>query len=134
MTAWGIDPTLIHPCMIKILLADDHPAIRKRLKQILLDGYPDARIEEAADGGQLLGLALKGNWDLIITDLAMPVLTGLQALRQIRARFPALPVLLISIYFDEDYARHAVNAGASAYLCKEKAQEDLLAAVGSLIV
>ena len=120
--------------MIKILLADDHAVIRKRLRQILLDGYPDSKIEEAADGGQLLQFALEGGWDLIIIDMAMPVLSGLEALRRIRALFPSLPVLLMSIYFDEDYARHAVKAGASAYLCKEKAQDDLLCAVGSLIV
>ena len=120
--------------MKKILLADDHPAIRKRLKQILLEGYPGSHIEEVTDGDLLLHQALEGGWNLVITDISMPVLSGLDALRLIRVRFPELPILLLSIYFDEDYARHAIDAGASAYLPKEKAQDELVRTVHALIV
>ncbi|HXD77193.1 MAG TPA: response regulator transcription factor [Puia sp.] len=120
--------------MIKILLADDHAAIRKRLRQILLEGFPDSEIAEVADGNRLVRRSLEGSWDIVIADIAMPVLSGLEALRRIRVQFPRLPVLLVSIYFEEDFARFAVAAGASAYLCKEKAQEDLLPIVRSLIV
>jgi two-component system invasion response regulator UvrY len=120
--------------MIKILLADDHTAIRQRLKQILLDEYPFWQIEEVADGDRLLRQALTEEWDLVIADISMPAMSGLEALRHIRLSLPSLPVLLLSIYCDEDYASHALRAGASAYLCKEAAHEELLSTVHRLIV
>lgn len=119
---------------MKILLADDHVPIRLRLKQILLEEYPHSQIEEFADGDELLNRALDGDCDLVIADISMPEVSGLEALRHIRVRFPALPVLLLSIYFDEDYSVHAVRAGASAYLCKEDAQDKLIQTVNRLIV
>ena len=120
--------------MIKILLADDHSAIRQRLKQILLDEYPSSQIEEVDDGDDLLEQALAGDWDLVIADISMPAVSGLEALRHIRLSNPSLPVLLLSIYCDEDYASHAIKAGASAYLCKEAAHEELVPTVHRLIV
>lgn len=120
--------------MIKILLADDHAAIRQRLRQILLEGYPSSHIHEVADGDLLVREALRGGWDLVVADISMPGQSGLEAMRHIRARFPQLPVLLLSIYFDEDYQQHVVRAGASGYICKEKAQDELVPAIGRLIV
>jgi len=120
--------------MIKILLADDHFAIRQRLKQILLDEYPLSRIEEVADGDGLLQHALTGDWDLVIADISMPALSGLEALRHIRTVHPSLPVLLLSIYCDEDYANHVMRAGATAYLCKEAAHDELVPTINRLIV
>jgi two-component system invasion response regulator UvrY len=120
--------------MIKILLADDHFAMRQRLKQILLDEYPLSQIEEVADGDGLLQRALDGDWDLVIADISMPVVSGLEALRDIRLSNPSLPVLLLSIYCDDDYAAHAIKAGASGYLCKEEAYEELVPTVNRLIV
>ncbi|HTR29220.1 MAG TPA: response regulator transcription factor [Puia sp.] len=119
--------------MIKILLADDHSAIRQRLKQLLLDEYPFSQIEEVADGDCLIRQALAGDWDLVIADISMPAVSGLDALRHIRLVDPALPVLLLSIYCDEDYAAHAIRAGASAYLCKEAAHDELVATVHRLV-
>jgi two-component system invasion response regulator UvrY len=120
--------------MIKILLADDHCAIRQRLKQILLDEYPLSRIEEVADGDGLLRQALEEDWDLVIADISMPALSGLEALRHIRKTNPSLPVLLLSIYCDEDYASYVMRAGASGYLCKEAAHTELVPTVHRLIV
>lgn len=120
--------------MIKILLADDHSAIRQRLKQILLDEYPFSQIEEVADGDRLIKRALSADWNLVIADISMPTVSGLEALRYIRDRNPSLPVLLLSIYCDEDYAAHAIKAGASAYLCKEEAHNELARTVQRLIV
>src|ERR1700744_5451974 len=111
---------------MKILLADDHSAIRHRLKQLLLEAYPASQIEEVADGGGLIRLALTGGWGLVIADISMPVVNGLEALRQIRGHYPVLPVLLISTYRRDEYADHAIRAGASAYLCKEEANEELI--------
>jgi len=120
--------------MTKILLADDHFAIRQRLKQILLDEYPLLHIEEVTDGDGLIRRALAEDWDLVIADISMPAVSGLEALRHIRLFHPSLPVLLLSIYCDEDYANHAFRAGASAYLCKEAAHEELVSTIQRLIV
>ncbi|HUB59276.1 MAG TPA: response regulator transcription factor [Puia sp.] len=120
--------------MIKILLADDHGAIRQRLKQILLDEYPFSLIEEVADGYGLLQQTRAKDWDLVIADISMPAMSGLEALRHIRLSHPSLPVLLLSIYCDDDYAGHAIRAGASAYLCKEAAYEELVSTIRRLIV
>jgi DNA-binding NarL/FixJ family response regulator len=119
--------------MLKILLADDHFVIRQRIKQILLEEYTSSQIEEAEDGDILLKKVMTGHWDLIIADISMPVVSGLEASRHIRKHFPALPVLLLSIYCDEQYALRAINAGASAYLCKENAQDELIRTVARLI-
>jgi len=118
---------------LKILLADDHAILRQRLKQILLEEYPCSHVGEAEDGYILLNKAMTGDWDLIISDISMPVMSGLDALRQIRNDFPALPVLLLSIYCDDQYAREAIKAGASGYLCKERAEDELILTVRRLI-
>jgi two-component system, NarL family, invasion response regulator UvrY len=119
---------------LKILLADDHAILRQRLKQILLEEYPLSHVGEAEDGLVLLKKAMSGDWDLIISDISMPVMSGLDALRQIRSDFPVLPVLLLSIYCDDQYAREAIRAGASGYLCKERAEDELILTVRRLIV
>jgi DNA-binding NarL/FixJ family response regulator len=77
---------------------------------------------------------MSGDWDLIISDISMPVMSGLEALRQIRNDFPVVPVLLLSIYCDDQYAREAIKAGASGYLCKERAEDELILTVRRLIV
>ena len=119
---------------LKILLADDHAILRQRLKQILLEEYPLSHVGEAENGSILLKKAMSGDWDLIISDISMPVMSGLDALRQIRNDFPVLPILLLSIYCDDQYAREAIRAGASGYLCKERAEDELILTVRRLIV
>lgn len=119
---------------MKVLLADDHSAIRQRLKQILLEAYPTSQIEEVADGEGLIRQALAQRWDLVIADIRMPAVTGLEALRHIRSAHPHLPVLLISSFRQEEYAHVAIRAGASAYLCKEEAHDELIPAIQRLTV
>ena len=120
--------------MLKILIADDHALLRQHLKQILLEEFPLSDIEEAEDGQELLTKAMTSQWDLIISDISMPVMNGLEALHHIRKHFPFLPVLLLSIYCDEQYASNALAAGASGYLCKERAQDELIRTVHQVIV
>jgi two-component system, NarL family, invasion response regulator UvrY len=120
--------------MLKILIADDHQLLRQHLKDILLEEFPLSHIEEAEDGRQLLEKVMTSQWDLIISDISMPIMNGLEALRRIRIDFPTLPVLLLSIYCDEQYASTALKAGASGYLCKERAQDELIRTVRQIIV
>ncbi|MBC7950039.1 MAG: response regulator transcription factor [Chitinophagaceae bacterium] len=111
--------------MFKMLIADDHPIVRQRLKQLLLEGFPSAFFGEANDTESLLKEALSKDWDIIISDLAMPGGGGLQALEKIKEVKPYLPVLIISTYPADQYATRVISAGAIGFLSKDNADEDL---------
>src|SRR5689334_18230835 len=119
--------------MIRMLVADDHPVVRQRLKEMLLEGFPTAELELAADTGSLVTLALSRDWDIIISDLVMPGGGGLFAIKKIKEAKPMQLSILISIYPDEQYASHAINAGASAFLNKNNADNDLVNTVRRLL-
>jgi DNA-binding NarL/FixJ family response regulator len=114
---------------MRILIADDHAVIRRGLKQILLDEYPSADIEEASDAEAAIKKSITGNWDVIISDLSMPGRSGLDLVQHVKQNFPKLPVLILSIHPEEQYAIRALKAGASGYLNKEAAPEELVMAV-----
>jgi DNA-binding NarL/FixJ family response regulator len=114
---------------MRILLADDHAVIRRGLKQILLDEYPAAVIEEAGDAESAIKKTFSGNWDVVISDLSMPGRSGLDLVQHIKQNFPKLPVLILSIHPEEQYAIRALKAGAAGYLNKEAAPEELVRAV-----
>ncbi len=113
----------------RIILADDHSFIRLGLVQILKDEYPDAEINQVADAESLVNEAIKHEWDLVISDLDMPGRNGLEALQQIKLIKPDLPVLILSIYPEELYAVRVLKAGASGYLNKNSAPEELITAI-----
>ena len=114
---------------MRILIADDHAVIRRGLKQILLDEYPSAIIEEAGDAEAAIKKSITSNWDVIISDLSMPGRSGLDLVQHIKQNFPKLPVLILSIHPEEQYAIRALKAGAAGYLNKEAAPEELVMAV-----
>lgn len=112
-----------------IILADDHTFIRLGLVQILKDEFPDVTIAEVADGESLVKEVFRGNFDLVITDLDMNGRSGLDAMEQIKSVKPDLPVLVLSIYPEDLYAIRALKTGASGYLNKNSAPEELVAAI-----
>jgi DNA-binding NarL/FixJ family response regulator len=113
---------------MRILVADDHGIVRSGLR-LLLDRQPDMEVvAEAADGAQAVELALRERPDLCILDVAMPVLTGLQATREIKSQAPEIVVLVLSMHADERYVFEALKAGASGYVLKAEAGQDLVAA------
>jgi DNA-binding NarL/FixJ family response regulator len=114
---------------MKILVADDHAIVRKGLKQILLDEYPFGEIEECSNTEELLNKAIGGNWDVIISDISMPGRSGLEALHQIHEAHPRMPVLILSMHPEEQYAIRALKAGASGYCSKDLAHDELVNAV-----
>ena len=114
---------------MKILIADDHAIVRKGLKQLLLEEYPFAEIEEVGDGETLIAKVINENWDVVICDLDMPGRNGLDAMRQIKEIAPKLPVLIVSIYPEEQYAVRVLKAGAAGYVSKDAATEELVKAV-----
>ena len=115
--------------MIKILIADDHAIVREGLKQIVADTSDMVVGGEAVNGQEVLEQVRKKDWDLILLDIAMPGRGGLDILKQLRSERPGLPVLMLSIYPEEQYAVRALKAGASGYLTKESAPEELIAAI-----
>ena len=117
---------------MKILIADDHAIVRRGLKEILLDEYPSSIIGDASDAEELLKKVFQEHWDLIISDLSMPGRSGLDALKQIKQAFPKLPVLIMSIYSEDQYAVRALRAGASGYFNKNSIHEDLFKAIESV--
>jgi two-component system, NarL family, invasion response regulator UvrY len=115
--------------MIKILIADDHAVVRKGLRQILLEEYPSAKIGEAADAESLLSEVMKDDWNIVVCDMNMPGRSGLDALTQIKHVAPHIPVLIMSMYPEDQYALRVLKAGASGYLSKDNIHDDIIKAV-----
>jgi two-component system invasion response regulator UvrY len=114
--------------MLRILIADDHEVVRQGLEKILRTEYPDARISAVVDGEELIRKVRDEEWDLVISDLSMPAANGLDALALIREHRPDLPVLILTIHPEEQYALRALKAGAAGYLTKSMESAELLAA------
>jgi two-component system invasion response regulator UvrY len=112
-----------------ILIADDHAIVRKGIRQLLLEEYPLATIEETGDGNSLVAKASAEKWDVVICDLDLPGRSGLDAMLQIKEIAPKLPVLIMSIYPEEQYAKRLLKAGAAGYVSKDAATEELAKAV-----
>lgn len=119
--------------MLRVLIADDHEIVRRGLKQILLEGFASVLVEEASDCPGLVEKAIKGAWDIIVSDLAMPGGGGLEALKQIRKISPPIPVLILSIYPEDQYALRVLKAGAAGYLNKDAAPEELVTAIQRIL-
>lgn len=119
--------------MLKVLIADDHEIVRRGLKQILHEEFPFAYFDEASDTPSLVQKAMAENWDIILSDLAMPGGGGLDAIRQIRQHNAAIPVLILSIYPEDQYAIRVIKAGAAGYLNKDTAPEELVNAVQKVL-
>ncbi len=115
--------------MIRILIADDHAIVRRGLKQLLLEQYPTAEIGETNDAEDLIAKVMEQDWDVVICDMSMPGRSGLDALQQIREIAPRLPVLIMSMYPEDQYALRVLKAGGSGYLGKETIHDDLVRAI-----
>jgi DNA-binding NarL/FixJ family response regulator len=117
---------------MRILVADDHGIVRAGIR-LLLERQPDLEVvAEAADGAEAVEQTLAANPDLCILDVGMPKLTGLQAAREILAHRPDTTVLMLSMHDDERYLFEALKAGASGYVLKREADQDLVGAVRAI--
>jgi DNA-binding NarL/FixJ family response regulator len=119
--------------MLRILIADDHAIVRRGLKDILLDAFPTAAIAEVCDAEELVQKVIKEQYDIVITDLSMPGRSGLEALQQIKAYDAKLPVLVLSVYPEEQYGVRVLKAGAAGYLNKDMAPEELVTAINRVL-
>lgn len=115
--------------MIRIVIADDHTIMREGLKRIL-DGAEDMEVVgEAVDGFEALAHVRKGGFDLLMLDLSMPGRSGVELIRQLKDEMPKLPILVLTMHEEEQYAVRAIRAGARGYLTKESAGTQLLSAI-----
>jgi DNA-binding NarL/FixJ family response regulator len=114
---------------IKVLVADDHAVVRRGVLQILAEVPEIIVADEATNGSEVLHAVRAEGYDVILLDMAMPDMSGLDVLRQIRSLDPDIRVLILSMYPEDQYAVRALKAGASGYLTKESAPEELVAAI-----
>lgn len=115
--------------MLKIIIADDHPIVRAGMKQIISEASDLMVADEASDGRQLLTKIRKENFDVVILDISMPHMDGLDVLKQLKIEMPKLPVIVLSIHPEDQYALRVLKAGASGYVTKVSAPDELINAI-----
>ncbi len=114
---------------ISILIADDHPIVRAGFKLVISDTQDMTVADEAGNGQEVLNLIRKKDYDIVLLDISMPGRNGLEILKDLKTEKPKLPVMILSIYPEEQYAVRALRAGASGYMTKASAPNELIAAI-----
>ena len=117
---------------MKILLADDHAVVRRGLRQIILDAFSKTTFGEAQNAHELFELAKKEDWDVAVLDLNMPGANGLDVLKQLKRDRPRMPILILSIHPENQFATRTLKAGAAGYLTKESAPDQLVQAIDKI--
>jgi DNA-binding NarL/FixJ family response regulator len=117
--------------MIRILLVDDHPVARHGIKSLLQERMRDARIGEAPDASAALVQVNDGEWDLVIADLSMPGMSGLELVKELHRTHPDLPTLVLSMHPPSQFARRALSAGAMGYITKDSRLDEFITAIDS---
>jgi DNA-binding NarL/FixJ family response regulator len=115
--------------MIKILIADDHAVVREGLKQIISETSDMHVADEANNGQDVLDKVSEQHYDVVLLDITMPGRSGLEILKQLKSKKPKLPVLMLSVHPEEQYAVRTLKAGAAGYLTKGSATDELIAAI-----
>ena len=119
--------------MLKILIADDHSIFRRGLKDLLSDGLGAVTVGECSNAFELLQSVKQKKWDVVILDIGMPGTTGTDALLQLKRQRPSLPVIMLSMHPEDQYAVRMFKAGANAYLTKASAPEELVTAIRKVL-
>jgi DNA-binding NarL/FixJ family response regulator len=115
--------------MLRILIADDHEVVRKGLVKVLTETLQPVKVDEAKTGQEAISKAGKSEYDLVVLDIKMPGKSGLDVLKEIKQNQPKRPVLILSMHPEEQFAVRAIRAGASGYLTKECAGDELVLAI-----
>lgn len=119
--------------MLRVVITDDHPVVLKGLKEIISEGFNDTAIDVCSKGYDLLNKISNNDYDLVLLDISLPDINGLEVLKEIRKRKRRLPVLVLSMYPEENYASRALRGGARGYLTKGSASDELLKAVRQIL-
>jgi DNA-binding NarL/FixJ family response regulator len=119
--------------MLRILIADDHPIVRQGLKQILSEEPNIEVVGEAQNCQEVLELVRKQDWDIVVLDITMPGRGGLDVLKELKQERPKLPVLILSVHPEDQYAVRALKAHASGYMTKDSAPEELVKAIRKIL-
>lgn len=117
---------------MKILIVDDHAVVRQGIKQILSDMDGPVEVGEAGNGSDAVRMLRNGEWDMVLLDINLPGKNGIEVLKQIKGEWKKLPVLMLSMYSEDQYAMRAIRSGASGYMTKETAPDELLSAVAKV--
>lgn len=115
--------------MLKVLVIDDFPLFRRGVRNLVIEGFHGAKVGEAGNAHEMLELLRLKPWDVAVMDISMPGMNGLDALKQVKQEFPGLPVLILSMHPEEQYAIRTIKAGADGYLTKSSAPEELVKAI-----
>ena len=115
------------------MLTDDHAVVRRGLKQIIAEEFPRATFGEARNAQEALDLVWKENWDIVVLDITMPGRSGLEVLREIKKSKPKIPVLVLSMHPENQFAVRVLKRGASGYMTKESAPQELVGAIRKVL-
>jgi two-component system, NarL family, invasion response regulator UvrY len=115
--------------MMRVLITDDHPVVRRGVRQALMEEFRECEVIEARTAAELLSLVRSGTWNVVILDISLPDRNGLDVLKELQNDHPNLPVVILSMHPEDQFAARMMRAGASAYVNKESASEDLTQAV-----
>ncbi len=119
--------------MLRIAITDDHPVVLKGLKEIISEGFNDVTIDVSTRGYELLNKITDNDYDIVLLDISLPDINGLEVLREIKKRKRKILVLILSMYPEEQYAARALKAGANGYLTKKSASDELVLAVRKIL-
>jgi two-component system invasion response regulator UvrY len=119
--------------MTRILLADDHAVVREGLKQVIADSIADAEFGHASSAEEALRMAREDRWDVVVLDISLPDRSGLEVLKELRRLQPRMPILVLSMHPEEQYAVRVLRAGAAGYMTKKAAARDLVTAVRKVL-
>jgi DNA-binding NarL/FixJ family response regulator len=118
---------------MNILIADDHANVRRGLKEILADAFLGAHFSEACDGDAVLTELLRSRHDVLLLDINMPGRSGMEVLKDVKHIYPLLPVIMVSVQPENQYASRCLRAGATAYVNKNSASEELAPAIQKIL-
>ena len=119
--------------MINVIIADDHPVVRAGIKQILLEAGDVLAVAETGSGEELIREVRSHDFDVVLLDITMPGIGGLETLKRLKALKPELPVLMLSVHSEDQFALRTMKAGAAGYLTKESAPAELVKAIRQVV-
>ncbi len=116
-----------------VLIADDHANVRRGLREIVADAFSGAHFSEAASGVEVLAQLAKSQYGVLLLDINMPGRSGLEVLQDVKHKYPQLPVIMVSVQPENQYASRCLRGGASAYVNKNSASEELVPAIRKIL-